>query len=235
MHLARVFLRSLVASLALGACLVSPQPTPPGEEPTLVAELVTPGGPQDLSDLVRFKGEPGAVAPPDAKVLITNLEATNLPHVALVAADGSFDIQIPGAVGDEFRIEVVAPSGLRSTPLDVVKNISDTSFDPGPRPLADCLVLAPSSSLAFVGAGDVQSLVVRNDCPDELSFLAPRLRRGAAAFTFEPTTPFVLAPGAVQTVTVEVGAQGNERDDVFFIETTGAVTDRRPLTLFVVP
>lgn len=230
----RVFLRSLVASFALGACLVSPQPTPP-EEPTLLADLVTPGGPQDQSSFVRFLGEPGAVHPPVGEVRVTNLETTDLPGVGVVAEDGSFDLLVPGAQGDEFRVEVVAPGGQRSQPLDVVKGASDTSFEPGPRPLADCLRVEPAFSLAFEGAGETRDLLVRNDCPDELSFLAPRLRRAAASFAFEPTTPFVLAPGAVETIAVFAGVQGAERDDVFFVETTGAVRDRRPLTLHVLP
>ncbi|MDI1451058.1 hypothetical protein [Polyangium sp. 6x1] len=230
----RVLLRLLAASLALGACIVSPQPTPPGE-PTLLADLISPGGPMDMSETVRFVGEPGAVTPPEGDVVVTDLDTTELPTVLPVAADGSFDITVPGAATHEFRVEIVGPGGGRSKPVDLVLNAAATAFEPGPRPLADCLLLDPALSVSFDGAGDTKNIVVRNECADELSFLAPRLRRGAAAFGFLPTEPFLLAPGGETTVTVDASAQANERVDVLFLETTGAVRDRRPLTLFVIP
>ncbi|MDI3284328.1 hypothetical protein [Polyangium sp. 15x6] len=234
MHSGRVLLRLLAASLALGACIVSPQPTPP-EEPTLLADLVSTGGPMDMATTKRFVGEPGAVTPPRGNVVVTNLDTTDAPGVATVAADGSFDITVDGTEMHEFRVEIVGPDGLRSKPLDLVLNAAGSAYEPGPRPLAECLVLDPAFSLSFDGAGDTRSLVVRNDCPDELSFLAPRLRRGQAAYGFDPTAPFVLAPGGAQTITVDVGSQANEQVDVLFVETTGAVRDRRPMTLFVTP
>ncbi|MDI1434312.1 hypothetical protein [Polyangium sorediatum] len=230
----RVLLRLLAASFALGACIVSPQPTPP-EEPTLLADLISPGGPMDMSETVRFKGEPGAAAPPEGNVVVTNLDTADPPFVGKVAADGSFDITVPGAEMHEFRVEIVGPGGGRSNPVDLVLSPGGATFQPGPRPLSDCLVIEPALSLAFTGAGDTETLVVRNECPDELSFLAPRLRRGTAAFGFTPTAPFVLAPGGAETITVDVGAPAGERVDVLFVETTGAVRDRRPLTLFVIP
>lgn len=232
MHSVRVLLRLLAASLALGACIVSPQPTPP-EEPTLLADHVSTGGPMDMSTTKRFVGEPGAVTPPLGDIVVTNLDTTDAPFAAKVAADGSFDITVPGTNTDEFRLEIVAPGGVRSTPLDLVLNAAGTSYEPGPRPLADCLELAPAFSLSFTGAGDTRSILVRNDCPDELSFLAPRLRRGQAAFGVDPTTPFLLPPGGATTITVDIGPQANEQVDVLFVETTGAVRDRRPLTLFL--
>ncbi|MDC3957415.1 hypothetical protein [Polyangium jinanense] len=230
----RVLLRLVAASLALGACIVSPQPTPP-EEPTLDAELISPGGPMDVSTHVRFLGEPGAVTPPEGNVVVTNLDTADAPLAAKVAADGSFEIIVPGISTDEFRVEIVGPGGGRSKPVDLVLSAGSATFEPGPRPLAECLLLEPSLSVSFDGAGDTKNLVVRNECPDELSFLAPRLRRGNAAFGFSNAAPFLLAPGGAATITVDVGAQADEQVDVLFVETTGAIRDRRPLTLFVIP
>jgi hypothetical protein len=224
---ARALLATLLAtsvSLAAMGCVVSPQPSPPG--PTLEASLVSPGlTPEAAFEGVIVRGAPGTVDPPEGVVVVTNLDASDPPSIAPVAADGSFEIAVPGTVADVLRLQVdVGPA--RSEPIDL--RIDGTVFVEAVPALDDCLVIDPTRWVELDGIGDARSLVLENGCDVPVRFAAPRLRRGLAGFGVTPTAAFELAPGQTTTLSVRAAGADVEREDVLLLE---ADLTRRAITL----
>ncbi len=225
----------LLALLALAfgpGCVGSPQPSPPNLAPDGVFRA---GDGNDIMDGVLVAGRPGAVSPPEGSVVAVNLDRLGPPVAEPVAADGSFGVIVEGDTEDEYRLQV-RNGGARSAPLDVVGQRAAIGFVPAPRPLADCLTLAPAAELDFgdvpVGAPVVETVVITNDCGEEV-ILSATLR--------DPTAPFDLTldrtsvpAGEVAQLSVRARpAAAGSVEAIAFVTAVSPSLDRRPLTLFV--
>lgn len=210
------------------ACVVSPQPSPPatpdleGDKLGLIlTELVA-------SSMVGFRGEPGAVHPPEGQVLITNLDDTLQPSVASVRADGSFDLAVPGLPGQRFRFQAKLGT-QRSEPVDLTVDPVTGRVVRGPSPTA-CLGLTPPRWAHFEAPGTARALVIENRCGAPVTFEAPRLRRGRAGFSVSPTAGGSLPTGVVTTLTLTLEG-GAEPEDVLLFTTTAPNAETYAITL----
>ncbi|NUP11331.1 MAG: hypothetical protein HOW73_35240 [Polyangiaceae bacterium] len=230
----RRVLTLLAAPLALVACVVSPQPSPP--DPDLSGdgiELLDPGT-EELDGFLAFEAAPGSVTPAGGVVIVTNLDGTDAPSTVPVRDDGSFAVALPGFPNNVVRFQV-DNDGARSEPIDLAvdatgQNASIVDDEPA------CLRIDPSRFLPLDGAGDTQTIVLTNDCADTIQIDAPRLRRGRAPISFSPTQPFDIAPGENGFVTVRALGEAevpgaNETEDVLFFEIVGPTPARRAVTV----
>jgi hypothetical protein len=220
----------LVAGVA--GCVVSPQPSPPMEPPTLDGGLIGLRSSEALldTDFVGFEGGPGAVDPPEGVVIVTNLDAGDAPSIASVAKDGSFAIAVPGHPGQRFRFQAKRESA-RSEPFDTVVSSSGQVVDDLAAAVA-CLAVKPARWVALDDRTDARSIVLRNTCSGAVAIDAPRLRRGLAGFSFSPTSPIGLAAGEVATLTVH-GGEGAELEDVLILDVAAPSAEIRAITLTV--
>ena len=225
-----LLLTAIGLAAAASGCIVSPQPSPPGEEPALDGGLIgTDGGPESLTDSVRFVGAPGTVDPAEGSVIITNLDDAELPTSVAVDPDGGFDVLVPGDGGDTFRFQALA-DGQRSDVTDLTVSADKTSITPAGVGRV-CLVMTTTSWFSLGEDGSAQSILVRNDCPEAVAHQAPRLRRGQAGFTFAPTTSGTIQPGETLIVTARRTAAGTEAEDVLIVDFLDAEQSRRAITL----
>lgn len=226
------WLRAVVLALPLlTSCVVSPQPSPPVDEPELDGGGIGVIGnaAEDFNQLLTFEAQPGTVVPADGVVVATNLDRTDAPSTVAVRADGSFAVALTGLPGHTVRFQVEQDSA-RSEPVDLEVDASgQTSTIVAGEP--DCLVFEPERWVALDSFGDARSVVIRNDCEASVAFATPHLRRGEGPFTFTPTTSFELAPGASQVVTVRASGNDGEREDVLFLDVVQPVPARHAITL----
>ncbi|MGK4005836.1 hypothetical protein WMF31_24635 [Sorangium sp. So ce1036] len=224
--------RGAIAALLavlVGGCVVSPQPSPPVHDPVLNGGLL--GGTSDftvLQEQVLLQGKPGAVQPAEGVVVVTNLDAADPPGIAEVNGDGSFQITLRGTTEHLLRIQ--AKHGeRRSPPMDT--KIVDLPFDPQATRRAHLPCLQVEAWVSLEGIADARDAVVRNDCAEEVSIAAPRLRRGGGPFSVSPSAPFVVPAGGSIAVTVRADGDGDELEDVLFLDITAPEAGRRALTL----
>lgn len=227
----RISVITALLALVVG-CGISPKPEPPSAEPTLpvidpvqiVSQEPTDGPPEPT-----IVGGPGAVEPPDGIVRATNLDDTGDPLDAVIQADGSFALWLDLFAGDEIRLQVITDA-VRSEPFDFVV-VSGKGALPAPRPLADCLILAPAAQIDITKSLQV---VVTNRCPFDVSVNAPLVRRPASGWIAGAGAlwPSLLAPAAKVTIAMQAPAGVDDAEEVIFIEAVGPQTDRRPITAF---
>lgn len=222
----------LLAALALGGCVVSPQPSPPNLHP----EGVTLRDPSsDVIDGIRLIGEPGTVDPAEGVVVATSLDADVPPIVEPVRDDGSFQIVVGGS--GEHRLQV-RDGSARSIPFDFVIDVASLTLAPAPRPLEDCLVLEPAYELDFgdvrAGASAERQVRIENGCGSEVTLAPSRLRESAAPIT-TIDGELTLPPGGSTAITVRAAptGPGGAVEATLFVEAIAPMRDRRPLTLFV--
>jgi hypothetical protein len=223
----------LLAALGLATaagCVVSPQPSPPDGPPTVAVidgDGIGVGVSSSLTDFLSIQAEPGTVKPAGGTVVITDLDKTDAPSLAPVAADGSFSIAVKAAFGDTLRFQVKTDAG-RSAPVDRTNGSSG---------LAAVLVTVPCFSVdpplwaPLAGEGAARTLVLQNACSFPVTFAPPHLRRGKAGITFSPTAGFELAAGETTFVTLHGAAAGPEDEDVLYLETATPTGGRRALTI----
>ena len=227
-------LLALLVLLPLG-CLGTPQPDPPNIDPGHVFGWGTLGPPTVL-----IQGEAGAVVPSDAVLRIWSLQQQDPPADVTPAPDGSFSVEVPGNVGEEFRLQSRL-DGDRSVPVDVVVVGEGPGLvAPAPRPLADCLRTSPALETT-VPAGGRAVVRLRNDCAEPVVVSRVALRAPVSPFSVispfvVPTAPMDLPVGWVMPIVVEYSpAAGGPDEEILLIETTLPVVDRRPITLVGAP
>lgn len=239
------WIRRSLRMLALAACLAAstscalrPQPEPPAAASHLDPGklLAQPSNPTAIVPESGFlRGAPGAADPPGAIVRAFNLDRPDDPAETIVRDDGSFDLELSMATGEEIRLQV-HDGEARTVPVDVLIGDVDTVPSLSIRPLAACLILTPAlesdlgvpPSGAFVDAG----VQVSNQCDHAVDFGVPRLRRPASGLqlTALASWPPSLAPG--ESALVQVRYQGSSPlEEILLIEATAPLRDRRPITL----
>lgn len=223
----------LALPLLVAACVVSPQPSPPADEPDLDGDGidVIGTGTEDFSELLTFEAAPGSVEPAEGVVIVTNLERSDAPSRVAVRADGSFSVALAGFPGDTVRFQV-DQAGARSQPVDIAVDATGQVVDVVEDAPA-CLTISPARYLPLSGAGDAVSLVIDNGCDVAVELGAPRLRRGRGPFTFSPTGPLTLQPGDSGFVTVRAVGAADELEDVLFLDVLSPEPARRAITLTV--
>lgn len=227
--------RCLVCCLALlgsWGCIASPQPSPPNLSPEGISRR---SNHTDVMDGIVVFGQPGTVEPAEGVVVVTNLDQPFDPAVEPVLVDGGFMVLTEGLITDEYRIQVRS-GGARTVPLDVVGNLDDATLAPAPRPLADCLQLMPAYELEFgevrVGERVEETVVIRNECAQNVELLEPRFRESDTPFT--AGNAGTIAPGEAREIVVAaVPTTPGSFEATLFVEATSPESDRRPLTLFV--
>jgi hypothetical protein len=158
----RHFLRACFACLLLavaptlshcGAGIGTETGNPPGIiQQKLYLELVENG--------VRVVGNAGAITPSAASVRVTN-RATGESVGAIAGADGSLDVVVPGAAGDEYEVTVSSGGQEVSEPI----SFAQIAQDPDVADLT-CQALESTLSgnlLALVESADA-SCAVDDDC-----------------------------------------------------------------------
>jgi hypothetical protein len=162
------------------------------------------------ADGVRVVGKPGAVTPGGAQVTITNL-STGERVEALAAEDGSLDVQIAGAPGDEY--EVVASSGGQQ----VTQSLSFTELA-GRQNLdgVSCVALEDTlnASLLASYAGADTTCSVDTDCAHAGSSGRPRCYNGCGIALVLSVAAEAAASAAAIDLTASVCAalDGCERE-----------------------
>ncbi|WP_437320113.1 hypothetical protein [Sorangium sp. So ce385] len=216
---------SALLAVLLGGCVVSPQPSPPVLDEALVGvvDAVMP-----LVDQIALEGKPGAVKPAEGVIVVTNLDTPDAPVVADVNPDGSFIATVTARTEHVLRMQV-KQGELRSDPADL--RLAGPSSTEKTLDHLPCLELTPGAWVTFEADGGSRDVVVRNGCAEDVSIEAPRLRRGAAPFSVTPEAPFVVPPGGSTVVTVRADGDGEEREDVLFLDVTAPEPGRRALTL----
>lgn len=212
--------------IALAACVVSPQPSPPEDDPELLGDgiSVVPDGAEDFTEILLFEATEGTVDPPRGAVIVTNLSRSEAPSRVAVRSDGSFSVALAGFPGDRVRFQV-DQDGLRSDPVDIT--VDATGQGSGVTPdEALCFVIEPEKYLQLEGPGDARNIVLRNECGTTLGLGAPRLRRGQGPFTFSPTEPLEIPAGESRILTVRAPTLAGEDEDVLFID----IVDPEPST-----
>jgi len=217
---------AVIASLLVGACVVSPTPVPPGvidpERVTTVPNAICEHGPcPPVIDLV---GQAGAVSPGGALLWIASLDDDSEPFTAIVREDGSFSARVSGQGSDVLRLHAVVQDTWNE-PTDIEASTA--------RPVALPCVAAVPGRVLDLGPADetlVRRVELRNDCGVDVALGPPRLRVGGTVFA--PTeAPMALLPAETAPVAVERAAAAGENVDVLLIDITSPEPDRLAITL----
>jgi hypothetical protein len=215
----------LLAALIVCAvgCEISPKPEPPDatldpnrvdvDAPELGTESPTRG------DGVVVSGGPGAASPPGATVRVYNLDSTDTCVESVVGEDGSFEVVVPGAPGDEIRIQVIA-DGARSELADAEVPL-DTEIDGAPGTAgslsSDCVQIEPPAELVLGSEPGI--IEIRNSCTAEVVVEAPTTRVEPSALVVGGGVgwPATVVPGESLSVTVEVVAGAAFEEEIIFL------------------
>ncbi|MBN1774287.1 MAG: hypothetical protein JXB32_23710 [Deltaproteobacteria bacterium] len=210
------------------ACLGTPQPDPPNIDPSRVFGYGTLGPPTVL-----ITGEPGAVTPAEATLRIYDLDLEEPAVDVVPRSDGSFEVEVPGAQGDELRLQVTLDEE-RGTPIDVL--IATDRVELASRPLADCLTTSPALE-APVPAGGRATIRLVNGCAQPVAVSRIAVRRPAAPFgAVSPAAPVELPAGGELPIVVEHPAGVDDlAEEILLVEISGPLPDRRPVTLSGTP
>ncbi|WP_437626099.1 hypothetical protein [Sorangium sp. So ce1151] len=222
---------AVVALLAvlLGGCVVSPQPSPPVLDPIVDGELVGVSGEFGiLRNQISVEGRPGAVAPAEGLIVVTNLDTTDAPVLGEVNEDGSFFVTVTASTENILRVQVKQDQ-RRSRPVDLLLAASPAGSTLRILDHLPCLEMEPDAWVTVEGGA--RDVVIRNTCADDVSIEAPRLRREGGPFSVSPAAAFVVPSGESTLVTVRVDGGGAEREDVLFLDVTAPEPGRRALTL----
>jgi hypothetical protein len=226
----RIWLVALVSALCALGCSgprdATPLPEPPALNPDRIGITV---GLIPATTTIWITAAPNA-APANALVRVTNLESTGPTISTTAMANGSFEIRVPGEVGDELRFQALV-GAERSPPIDLIYvNEAPTGFRMSAR--HSCVSLSPGFELLFASAGS-QELTLRSTCAGTLSVANPRQRRPLAAFSLETALPLDVSAGGTGSLSVAFsGATAAEVEDTLFVDVTNdGVTLRYPITL----
>ena len=226
----RRFPTLLPAILLLAGCLGTPQPDPPnvfGVDPDRLRSWPSDG------PTVRIEGRAGAVYPPEASLRIYPLDRTEAAVDVTPDADGSFSVDVAGAYGEQFRLQVRLGED-RASPLDIIVDVDRVLLPE--RPLADCLTTTPGPVASLV-PGEQATIQVVNECsaPVSLSRIEPRTP-DAPFFVVSPTAPVDVPSGGRLPVVVEsLLAPGESGEELLLLEISAPQPDRRPITVVGLP
>lgn len=224
----------MLASFHLIACAGTPVTEPPSvappELPDVRANESVPAlspGVADANIPIGLYGGPGAVKG-DALVWAINLDADAPAVVRLADADGSFNVPIQGNVGDRLRMHTLVDD-VASAPLDMTLGSELALATPEN---SECLAMVPESldlGMAQVAEVVEAELTIENTCSDAVE-VGVRLHSSAVDFDLDAATPFSLAPGEYQTLSVEFSPSAGAarlRSSVLFLNATGAGMDEQ--------
>jgi hypothetical protein len=221
----------LLGALLLG-CQgnISPQPEPPMRQaPTVDFGAVEAKVDTFSNNPPGLSGAPGSVSPPGATLRAVNLDNIEDPVETIVAADGSFAVEMSLSVGDEVRVQLF-DGDQASEPVDVEVVNDEAPPVLATRALGPCLKLTPTTEITLAnGAGTVHVL---NECTQPIEFGAPYERRPVDGLEvgLNATWPLSLAVGASADVLIGWGPS-TSTEEVVFIEAISPLADRRPITV----
>ena len=232
-------LHRLASATALGAmlgcgCTATPLPEPPAA--AIDFSRVTTPEVSPATNVITLTGEPGA-GPPGKALRVTNLDTDDPAVEVVIAADGSFQISLPGSALDELRFHTRA-GRERDLPADYVVGVGPIA-DPE---RIDCVLLTPlqQQDFGFVsigGAPAVHTITLRNECAGSLSVTAAAPRRASTVFALgagAPVLPLDLTPGENLSWTLEFSPSSvGDAEEIFFVEVAAEGEPARyPLTLY---
>src|SRR5687767_8321865 len=223
---------SLLAALGLAACTVSPVPEPPGPQPKLGTAVSIAGGCHGCAVTLQLSGAPGSTA--DAThVWGVNLDRQDPPVTAATNADGSFTLSVPGAPGEQVRLQA-RRDRERSLPRDFVLFPDRAPMLEERVPMA-CWSAPLEIDFGSAPRGAVRSrtLVLRALCLEPLQLDAVALRAPSSAFSVRvPALPHVITRGEFLEVAVEFSPPSAQPyEEVLLIQIGGGAADRRGITL----
>ncbi len=166
--------------------------TPVPEPPTLnLARVGPPTGAQPVSEPAvngtHLYGSPGA-APSGALLRVTNLDGSDPPSAVSVLADGSFDVSLVVASGQELRFDWLRGDQV-GAPQDAHFVNVPPPFRLEPSTRFACLTLTPGFVVDFRQAA-TQTLLVVNDCAAAVSLSTPRVRSACPTLRCKPRCRF---------------------------------------------
>jgi hypothetical protein len=213
---------------------VSPKPEPPVTVPKPPTFEAVPRV-QTLDDTeVGIIADPLTVDPPDGVVRAYNLETADPAREAPIQADGSFQLVLPGRLGDELRLELLLDS-IGSAPKDWVVTEPGSPLAEVEPPLGDCFVVTPST--LFIRRGATEFVTVEDTCDLGIQLDAPRPRGTFGAFAVGDGQSWPLTLEVGHAVKLDVVVSDGEVDDeaIYFVEASAPESDRRAVTLRIVP
>lgn len=151
---------------SLSSCVISPQPEPPSvNTERITAELLN-------EQSVRFVGAPGAVSIGNVDLSIINVDSALSSAIARVNNDGSFDADVLGVAGDQFRFQALSPN-LNSDPVHVVVPDSDGPVSSANIERTECIRVEPGDENDFgtVRFGDTAAatVTITNSCEEAIT------------------------------------------------------------------
>lgn len=205
-------LRSIVAWVLVLGCAGTP-PDPPD-----IARMeLTPVTPIDGEHVLilgtRESAEPGA------GVIAVDLDRAHDLTRGMVAADGSFLVEVPGGEGDVMRVQLEV-DGLRSDAIDMVAGFGAAV---APERAIACVHVPTEIDLARE-----RDLVIENECEEPIVVDAIALRR-PAELDVEAALPAAI--GAGETLRVTLAPRGAV-DEILFVHLTDPALDRRAVSVF---
>ena len=227
--------RSSVAILLCAvACGVSPKPEPPVTVPKPPTFEAVPRVDTLTASSVGITADPLTVDPPDGILRAYNLETADPPHETPIQTDGSFELLLPGRVGDELRFELLLGS-TGSAPKDWIVAEPGSALAEVDAPLRDCFVVTPS--ILFVSRGETVMVTVEDICGLGVELDEPRPRNAPGAFGVGEGQSWPLTLQVGHPVELPVVASGGEAGDeeIYFVEASAPELDRRAVTLRIVP
>ncbi len=233
---------ALAASLVWLAGGCGPGAATPMPEPPSLVDLSHVGPPQMEVVTAQtgpqprmIEGSAGAV-PANAVVRVTNLDGTDAAYATTARDDGSFDLALLVAFGNELRFEWLRGQEHSTHPVDAFfAHVpgDNVKFQLEPSPRFDCLHLTPAYVLDFGAVATTPlPVAVQNTCASDVSLDAPVLRRGAQGFqttaaaqTIAPSSSAMLSVAYARTSATAA------EDTLLFNVTNAGATIRYPVTL----
>ncbi len=216
-------------TVVVAGCNATPIPQPPPENLDIgkiefnVPE-VTPA-----SNEASFFGTPGA-APPNSRILVTNLDSTDPVMAIEVDEDGSFSASVPAMLEDELRFQVIV-DGARLAPIDV--RWTGTFEEPF---RIDCFEVPLQLAFGVVALEDSAQapLTLNNACGSAATVSVAAFRTANTAFGGTATVPTDLAAATASNATVSFvpNAAGEIETVLLITATVDGDVARYPVTLF---
>lgn len=198
----------------LAGCVATETGNPsarPELDPAVVEGEVIPNDPMLPSPpMVAVRGRAGSVDPPTGQIRGWGLERTGPAAFADVDAEGGFVLYVHAAESEPVRLEVEAPDGTRSLPVDV--RVSSTTGLMLAMVANDCLAMEPETLFLSTAPGRDVAIVLTNACAEPVDRSEATLRNAESAFSVIDEGPLSIPPG--ESSTVRVRATGAAEDIV---------------------
>ncbi len=209
------WLAALAAALLAIGCGISPQPEPPAVNRESIHLR------SDGMGLTTVTVDPGGVAPPEAALIVTNLDQPDPSMTLLPDAMGGYATTLPAFAGQELRF-VATHGGRTGAPVDVVE-LPDGSTGAAPRPFLECLRIPDTLDFGAVSVEDssVEQIQAVNECDDDLFVDAVALREMTDFFPVPAPRMAVRIPrlgGARNVPILFAPAVPGERTDIVFLQ-----------------